>query len=236
MVDSMKIGSKEFKIGERTYVMGILNVTPDSFSDGGRFNDMSKAMDRVGKMIEDGADIIDVGGESTRPGYRLLSDEEEISRIVPIIKAIKERFDIPVSIDTYKSKAANAALTTNDTINRNPIPRIMPKDSNRARINPQNPDCPALTGARQMRSRASCSSPKTEVAPISSRATPITVALTLSNGLCVLSSRPCTASAPGAPSISSSWLKISPCAAWSPKTRPAMEMTISSSGAIENIV
>lgn len=110
MIDIMKIGNKEFKIGERTYVMGILNVTPDSFSDGGRFNDMSKAMDRVGKMIEDGADIIDVGGESTRPGYRLLSDEEEISRIVPIIKAIKERFDIPVSIDTYKSKVAEAAL------------------------------------------------------------------------------------------------------------------------------
>jgi dihydropteroate synthase len=110
MTDIMKIGNKEFKIGERTYIMGILNVTPDSFSDGGRFNDMGKAMDRVQKMIDDGADIIDVGGESTRPGHTVLSDEEEISRIVPIIKSIKARFDVPVSIDTYKGKVAEAAL------------------------------------------------------------------------------------------------------------------------------
>lgn len=110
MKEVMKIGNREFRIGERTYIMGILNVTPDSFSDGGRFNDMESAMDQVRKMIEDGADIIDVGGESTRPGHIVISDEDEISRIVPIIKAIKERFDIPVSIDTYKGKVAEAAL------------------------------------------------------------------------------------------------------------------------------
>jgi len=106
----MKIGNKEFKIGERTYIMGILNFTPDSFSDGGIFNDIYMAIEHVKKMIDDGVDIIDVGGESTRPGYTLISDEEEISRVVPIIKAIKENFDIPISIDTYKAKVAEKAL------------------------------------------------------------------------------------------------------------------------------
>jgi len=106
----MKIGNKEFKIGERTYIMGILNFTPDSFSDGGIFNDIDVAIEHVKKMIDDGVDIIDVGGESTRPGYTLISDEEEISRVVPIIKAIKENFDIPISIDTYKAKVAEKAL------------------------------------------------------------------------------------------------------------------------------
>jgi len=106
----MKIGNKEFKIGERTYIMGILNFTPDSFSDGGVFNNINVAIEHVKKMIDDGADIIDVGGESTRPGYTLISDEEEISRVVPIIKAIKENFDITISIDTYKAKVAEKAL------------------------------------------------------------------------------------------------------------------------------
>ena len=106
----MKIGNKEFKIGERTYIMGILNFTPDSFSDGGVFNNIDLAIEHVRKMIDDGADIIDVGGESTRPGYTLISDEEEISRVVPIIKVIKENFDISISIDTYKAKVAEKAL------------------------------------------------------------------------------------------------------------------------------
>jgi len=106
----MKIGNKEFKIGERTYIMGILNFTPDSFSDGGVFNNIELAIEHVRKMIDDGVDIIDVGGESTRPGYTLISDEEEINRVVPIIKAIKENFDISISIDTYKAKVAEKAL------------------------------------------------------------------------------------------------------------------------------
>ena len=106
----MKIGNKEFKIGERTYIMGILNFTPDSFSDGGIFNNIDVAIEHVKKMIDDGVDIIDVGGESTRPGYTLISDEQEISRVVPVIKAIKENFDIPISIDTYKAKVAEKAL------------------------------------------------------------------------------------------------------------------------------
>ncbi|WP_271813672.1 dihydropteroate synthase [Clostridium beijerinckii] len=106
----MKIGSKEFNIGERTYIMGILNFTPDSFSDGGKFNDIDVAIKHVKEMIDNGADIIDVGGESTRPGYEIVSEEEETSRVVPIIKAIKENFDISVSIDTYKAKVAEQAI------------------------------------------------------------------------------------------------------------------------------
>lgn len=106
----MIIAGKEFDIENRTYIMGILNVTPDSFSDGGKFDNLDNALKHVEQMIEEGADIIDVGGESTRSGYTLLTDEEEISRVVPVIKAIKSRFDIPVSIDTYKSGVATAAL------------------------------------------------------------------------------------------------------------------------------
>lgn len=106
----MKIGKREFELGEKTYIMGILNVTPDSFSDGGQFEDSGRALGQVEKMISDGADLIDVGGESTRPGHQQISEEEEIARIVPIIQLIKERFEIPVSVDTYKSRVAKAAL------------------------------------------------------------------------------------------------------------------------------
>ena len=106
----MKIGNKEFKLGERTYIMGILNVTPDSFSDGGKFNEVEAAVKRVKELIEDGADIIDVGGESTRPGFKVVDVEDEIARVVPVIKAIKENYDIPVSIDTYKAATAEAAI------------------------------------------------------------------------------------------------------------------------------
>lgn len=107
----MKIGNREFDIKDDTYIMGILNVTPDSFSDGGKFNHMEAAVEHTKQMIEEGATIIDVGGESTRPGYTMIiPDEEEISRVVPVIRAIKEKFDIPVSIDTYKSAVAEAAI------------------------------------------------------------------------------------------------------------------------------
>lgn len=106
----MKIGNREFKTTGHTYIMGILNVTPDSFSDGGRWNNPDAALQHAQQMIEEGADIIDIGGESTRPGYTLLSDEEEIARVVPMIEMIKNQFDIPVSVDTYKSGVAKAAL------------------------------------------------------------------------------------------------------------------------------
>ena len=107
----MLIGEKEFNWNSgKSYVMGILNTTPDSFSDGSRFNTLDKAIDHAAQMILEGADMIDVGGESTRPGYTPISEEEEISRIVPVIKAIKQRFDIPLSVDTHKSKVAEAAF------------------------------------------------------------------------------------------------------------------------------
>lgn len=114
----MRIGSREFDKKHHTYIMGILNVTPDSFSDGGRFNHIEAAIKHAGEMIAEGAEVIDVGGESTRPGYTKISDEEEISRVVPVIEAIKQRFDIPVSIDTYKSEVAKAAAAAGaDLIN-----------------------------------------------------------------------------------------------------------------------
>lgn len=106
----MKIGNREFDLKNKTYIMGILNVTPDSFSDGGRWNDLDAARRHVEEMIAEGADIIDIGGESTRPGYTMLSDEEEIARVIPYIEMVKKHFDIPVSIDTYKGGVAKEAL------------------------------------------------------------------------------------------------------------------------------
>ena len=106
----MYIGSRNFDLKESAYVCGILNVTPDSFSDGGCFNNIDAALFHTEEMIKDGAALIDIGGESTRPGYIMISDDEEIERVVPIIRAVKERFDIPVSLDTYKSGVAAAGL------------------------------------------------------------------------------------------------------------------------------
>lgn len=106
----MRIGTKDFPSGKRTYVMGILNVTPDSFSDGGRYVNHNLALAQADKMITAGADIIDVGGESTRPGHVQISEEEEIRRVVPVITELKKHFDVPVSVDTYKSAVAEAAL------------------------------------------------------------------------------------------------------------------------------
>ena len=108
--DMMEIGGKIFDTEHQTYIMGILNVTPDSFSDGGRYDTMDAALKHAEEMILDGADILDVGGESTRPGHVQITEEEEIARVVPVIKKLNEKFDVPVSIDTYKSRVARAAL------------------------------------------------------------------------------------------------------------------------------
>ena len=104
----MIIRNKDFS-GD-TYVMGILNATPDSFSDGGKWNNIDKALYHAEKMINEGASVLDIGGESTRPGYEKISDEAEIERVVPIISAIRSRFDVPISVDTYKSSVAEAAI------------------------------------------------------------------------------------------------------------------------------
>lgn len=106
----MKIGRREFDTEHHTYIMGILNVTPDSFSDGGKYNQLDAALKHAEEMVEEGADILDVGGESTRPGHEQISDQEEIERVAPVIEKLSARFDIPVSIDTYKSQVARAAL------------------------------------------------------------------------------------------------------------------------------
>lgn len=106
----MKIRNTEFDFNKHTYVMGILNVTPDSFSDNGMYGTYEKAVERARRMIEEGADIIDVGGESTRPGYTPVNPDDEINRVIPVIKAIREFSDIPISIDTTKAVVAKQAM------------------------------------------------------------------------------------------------------------------------------
>ena len=106
----MIIANKEFKAGH-THIMGILNVTPDSFSDGGEYLSPDNALRRVEQMIKEGADIIDIGGESTRPGHTPVTESEETARVLPIVKAIKKEFDLPLSVDTYKSAVADAVLS-----------------------------------------------------------------------------------------------------------------------------
>lgn len=106
----MKIGNREFELGKKTFIMGILNVTPDSFSDGGKFNTVDNAARHALKMIDENVDIIDIGGESTRPGHESVNEEEELNRIIPIVEAIRKNTDIPISIDTYKGKVAEEAI------------------------------------------------------------------------------------------------------------------------------
>lgn len=106
----MRIGNKEFDADHHTYVMGILNVTPDSFSDGGRYNTLEKARKHALEMVKQGADILDVGGESTRPGHVPISEEEETERTYDVIRLLKQELEVPVSIDTYKASVARAAL------------------------------------------------------------------------------------------------------------------------------
>ena len=99
-----------FDYGKRTYIMGILNVTPDSFSDGGDFSNIDIAVNHAKEMINEGADIIDLGGESTRPGHSYVDADEEKRRILPVIKRLKEEINVPISVDTYKSDVAQEAL------------------------------------------------------------------------------------------------------------------------------
>ena len=107
----MQIGNRKFDAGNRCYIMGILNVTPDSFSDGGLWQNLDKALWHTEKMIDEGADIIDVGGESTRPGHEGITVLEELDRVMPIVEALCGRFDVPISIDTSKSAVASAAVS-----------------------------------------------------------------------------------------------------------------------------
>lgn len=107
-------GNRTYDLSSRTFIMGILNITPDSFSDGGKYfkgkPDTDKAAADALQMVKDGADFIDIGGESTRPGSESVSADEELSRVIPVIRAVSEVTDIPLSIDTYKSEVAEEAL------------------------------------------------------------------------------------------------------------------------------
>jgi dihydropteroate synthase len=105
-----------FDFSKRTYIMGILNVTPDSFSDGGKYFDKDSAVEQALRMQDEGADIIDIGGESTRPGAKKISVKEEISRVVPVIGALADKIGIPISIDTYKSIVAEVFVLSGASI------------------------------------------------------------------------------------------------------------------------
>ena len=106
----IKLGSKELDLGKKPLVMGIVNMTPDSFYDGGAYNDPQKALGRIASLIRDGADIIDIGGESTRPGSLGVSTEEELDRVIPVIEAASSEFDAVISVDTTKAAVAEEAL------------------------------------------------------------------------------------------------------------------------------
>jgi dihydropteroate synthase len=111
-----KLGKLEYDLSSRTHLVGILNVTPDSFSDGGRHFGFDRAIEHAHRMAEEGADIIDIGGESTRPGSESVSEEEELRRVVPVIKRLAKELEIPLSIDTYKSRVAEQALAAGASI------------------------------------------------------------------------------------------------------------------------
>ncbi len=106
----MQVGSYQLDFSRRTIIMGILNVTPDSFSDGGRYTTLDQALFHAEKMIREGADLIDIGGESTRPGASKVSLDEELERVIPVIERLTSHLDVPISIDTYKSEVAKEAL------------------------------------------------------------------------------------------------------------------------------
>ena len=113
-----RCGNRSLEIGKKTLIMGILNLTPDSFSDGGRYTDVDSAVDQCARMINEGADCIDLGAEATGPKSVPITSEEELERLIPSLQAIRSRFDIPLSVDTFKSETAKEAITAGaDIIN-----------------------------------------------------------------------------------------------------------------------
>ncbi len=111
-----RCGRFKLELGKKTYVMGILNMTPDSFSDGGIHNSIDTALEWAFRMVGEGADIIDIGGESTRPGHQPVKAEEEIGRVVPVIELLSKKINVPISIDTSKAQVAEAALKAGASI------------------------------------------------------------------------------------------------------------------------
>jgi dihydropteroate synthase len=110
MQQPIQAGTYELPIHQRTLVMGILNVTPDSFSDGGNYNNIEKALEHARQMVQEGVDIIDIGGESTRPGHDPVSLEEELTRVIPVVERLTREVNVPLSIDTYKAEVARQAI------------------------------------------------------------------------------------------------------------------------------
>lgn len=106
----IRIGNRQIDLGAKTHIMGILNVTPDSFSDGGRYTLLENALEQARRMVGEGADFIDVGGESTRPGSAEVDEVEEMRRVLPVIEALVKEIHVPISIDTYKASVAEAAI------------------------------------------------------------------------------------------------------------------------------
>lgn len=106
----IQAGSYSLSYHKRTLIMGIVNVTPDSFSDGGKYNSVELALKHAKQLIADGADLIDIGGESTRPGYAPVSLEEELERVIPVVKVLAQELDCPISVDTYKAEVAKQAI------------------------------------------------------------------------------------------------------------------------------
>ncbi|TKJ39847.1 dihydropteroate synthase [candidate division LCP-89 bacterium B3_LCP] len=138
-------GGKVFKVGERTYsrteqpyVMGILNVTPDSFSDGGKYFSVDEALEQAHFMVDEGADFIDVGGESSRPGAEPVSLAEEMHRVIPVIEKLSGSISVPISVDTTKAEVAREALSTGATI---------VNDVSAMREDPKMPSVVASSGA-----------------------------------------------------------------------------------------
>lgn len=131
------LGEYRLPLGQRTYVMGILNVTPDSFSDGGQYLDPGRAVARGLEMVAQGADLIDVGGESTRPGAEPVPVEEELRRVIPVIRRLAREVRVPISIDTYKVRVAEAAVDAGA--------RLL-NDISAGRFDPEMPRLAARTG------------------------------------------------------------------------------------------
>jgi len=113
---SYHFGKKVYDLSSRTFVMGVLNVTPDSFSDGGKFMEVDAAIAHAKRIVEEGADFIDVGGQSSRPGASEVSVDEEMTRVMPVIRELKKTVEVPISIDTYRSEVADEALAAGAVI------------------------------------------------------------------------------------------------------------------------
>jgi dihydropteroate synthase len=129
-----KVRDKMLQLGERTLLMGVLNVTPDSFSDGGKYLDPDRAFARAVELEEQGADIIDIGAESTRPGAARISEAEELRRLVPVLKRLKNKLTVPISVDTYKSAVAEKALEFGADILNDPSALTFDPDMARAAV------------------------------------------------------------------------------------------------------